>query len=324
MGKLLVICGPTGIGKTALAAKLAKNFDGVLISADSRQVYKGLDIGTGKELPENSKTQKIHNSKLKYYVIEGVKIFGYDLVGPKENFDVNKFIKFARGVLERIWQEGHLPILVGGTGLYIKSIIDGIETSSVPRNDRLRDILEKFSVDELYDKLAQLDPVKAANMNSSDRRNPRRLVRALEIAQAKLLGIGTPPTNRLMKAENVLFVGLSASKKKLKELIQKRVKLRIKMGQEREIRKLLKTDVAWEDQSMSSIGYKEWKDYFCGEKSMDKVTEEWVVNEVNYAKRQMVWFKKDKRINWFDIEASGWQKDVEKLVRKWYSHSNGF
>ena len=158
--KLLVICGQTGTGKTSLAIFLAKKFNGELISADSRQVYKGLDIGTGKDLDEVKKSN--------------VRVWGYDLVDPKKNFSVGNYIKFAQKTISDIQKRGKLPILVGGTGLFIKGVIDGIPTAFVPRNMKLRKNLEDKSPNELFEMLAHMDPIRAGAMNVSDRLNPRR------------------------------------------------------------------------------------------------------------------------------------------------------
>lgn len=303
MKRLLVICGPTATGKTSLAASLAKEFNGVLISADSRQVYKGMDIGTGKERPK------------------GVEVLGYDLVDSRDEFSLSQFVSFANKTIENIYSQEKLPILVGGTGLYIKGVVDGIETSSIPKNEDLRKSLEKFSIEELFEKLAQLDPTKAANMNVSDKKNPRRLIRAVEIAQHRLLG--GVSKERHADFADVLFVGLYAPKDILRKLITKRIQESVEDGIEKEVEGLIKKGVRWDDQYMSSIGYRVWKDYFDppsgGKKSKGEVIEEWIREEVKYASRQVVWFKRDERINWFVVSSQGWQKRLENLVKKWYS-----
>ena len=303
MKKLLVICGPTATGKTDLAAALARKYRGVLISADSRQVYKDLNIGTGKEWPS------------------GVKVLGYDLVGPRDEFSVSDFIRFTGEAVQEVWSKHLLPILVGGTGFYIKAVIDGVDTSIIPKNAKLRNILEKFDKEELYDKLAQLDPLRAASMNASDKKNPRRLVRAIEIAQTNLSGVVSNSGKSFAVESDILMVGLTANKGKQISLIKSRVQSRLKMGIEREIKALLDNNISWEDQSMASIGYREWREYFEGGKTRADVTSDWIKDEVSYAKRQMVWFKKDKRIKWFDVSNAGYDKNIENLVRTWYSQT---
>ena len=137
--RLLVVCGPTSSGKTNLALHLAKLFDGELISADSRQVYSKMDIGTGKDLPPSSRLYFSSKSSLpSYYLINGCKIWGLDLVSPNEEFNVSRYLKITNRVIKNLWQRRKLPILVGGTGLYIKAVIDGIPTSSVPKDSKLR------------------------------------------------------------------------------------------------------------------------------------------------------------------------------------------
>ena len=320
MEKLLVICGPTATGKTGLALQLAKKFEGELVSADSRQVYKGMDIGTGKDLPENSKFE-FRNSKLGgVYEVDGVSIWGYDLVSPTEEFSVGQYIKIAEKIFQDIWARRKLPILVGGSGLYIKAVVDGLSTAIIPRNKGLRNDLETRKVSELFKILFQVDSTKALALNSSDRKNPRRLIRAIEISNWKLNNKGKF-INRSKSKLNTFFIGLKLPFYILKKRISARVNKRLEKGLEKEITKLMKSKVGWNHQSMDTLGYKEWKDYFMLDKPKNIVLQEWIKDESNYAKRQMTWFKKDKRINWFDITQENWKENVENLVKKWHNSS---
>lgn len=340
MNKLLVICGSTATGKTKLALHLAKvltsdkkgfGLKGELVSADSRQIYKGLDIGTGKDIPKNAKFKLPigeRGSKLGgYYQIGESKIWGYDLTGPKQEFSVAQYAKTADEIIKDIWSRNKLPILVGGTGLYIKAIVDGIPTISIPKNRRLRRSLEKKKRTELFEMLAQIGPMKAAAMNYSDKRNPRRLIRAIEVAQWKLKNTLKEDDSR--KKFPTLIIGLKAEKGILSKRINKRVKTRVEVGLEKEIEKLFKEGVTWKHQSMDSLGYRQWKVYFKKhsalkslvserEKDRDGVMKKWEKEENKYSKKQMTWFRRDKRIKWFDISSPEWQKSVVKLAKEWY------
>lgn len=311
MTKILVVCGPTATGKTSLAISLAQKFKGELVSADSKQVYKGLDIGTGKDIPPDFR-------KKGFYEYKGIRVWGYDLIGPKGQFSVSQFVAFARAKIREILRKGRLPILVGGTGLYIKAMVDGISTVEIPKKEALRKNLAGKETRELFEMLAQLDPIKAGSLNVSDIKNPRRLIRAIEIATWKL-EFGAVPHRRARVYKDVLFIGLSAPKEVLSRKIEERVGVRLRSGIEKEISSLLKSGVAWDDQSMSSLGYRQWRDYFEGKKTRKEAIEEWEKEERKYAKRQITWFKKDPRINWFDITTTDWGEKVEKLVKRWYS-----
>ncbi|MEK7470584.1 MAG: tRNA (adenosine(37)-N6)-dimethylallyltransferase MiaA [Patescibacteria group bacterium] len=303
MQKLLVICGPTSTGKTTLALKLAKKFNGEIISADSRQVYKGMDIGTGKEWGE------------------GVKIWGYDLVDPTEEFNISEYLNFAKVTMSDIQKRRKLPILVGGTGFYIKGIIDGIPTVNIPKNIELRNNLENITTSELFGKLAELDPEKAGGMNSSDKKNPRRLVRAIEIAQY-MLDHKSLKAKVLVFKNNILMIGLSSPTEFVSRSIDSRVDKRVASGIKEEIKKLLKNGLDWNAQSMFSLGYRQWRDYFEGEVEEARVIDDWKREEKKYAKRQMTWFKKDKRIKWFNIADISMAKDVENEVKLWHNRTN--
>ena len=160
MKKLLVICGATATGKTSLGISLAKKYRGEIISGDSRQVYQKMDIGTGKDIPKGAK-YKLNNRRTGgYYEISGIRIWGYDLVSPKEEFSVAQYTKIAREVIKDIHKRNKLPILVGGTGFYLKSVVEGIGTVEIPQNKALRENLKILPKDELLEKLAILDSSK--------------------------------------------------------------------------------------------------------------------------------------------------------------------
>lgn len=317
MKKLLVICGPTSTGKTSLAINLAKKLNGEIISADSRQVYRGMDIGTGKDLLIGSKIKYPWFSKYGYYEIGGIKVWGYDLADPRHEFSVAQYLRFANRIVEDIYKKGKLPILVGGTGLYIKGITDRIPTAEVPKNNQLRENLSEKTVDELYEMLANLDSIKAGSMNASDKRNPRRLIRAIEVAQYSL-DHKALAGNAPIEEKDILFIGLNAPKQYLDKKIKTRVFQRVKDGVKEEIGRLLQKHVPWDAQAMTAMGYGVWRDYFEGDVPESIILDTWAREEVKYVKRQMVWFKKDKRINWFDVTFKEYPKNVEKLAEKWY------
>jgi len=305
--KILVICGPTATGKTSLAIYLAKKYNGELVSADSRQVYRKMDIGTGKdwdEISDGKNTTVIH---------------GYDLVDPHEQFSVSKYVNFAGNVISDIHKRGKLPILVGGTGLYIKAVIDGIETVSIPRSNSLREKLCQFSVKELFEKLALLDSIKAASLNQSDRKNSRRLIRAIEIATWNINHIGSVKNRSVGNFRDVFFIGLNTDMVLLKERIEKRVEKRMETGFVFEVENLLRSGIDWSFQSMDTFGYKEMQLFLKRGLSYEEFTDLWTKNEIKYAKRQLTWFKKDKRIHWVDTESADFFGEVDKLIERWYS-----
>lgn len=301
MNKLLVICGPTATGKTGLALKLAQRFNGELISADSRQVYKGMDIGTGKDLPPD------------------VKIWLYDVVNPDKEFSVAHYYKLAWETIKKTWQRKKLPILVGGTGLYIKAIIDGIDTLGIPEDSNLRKELEKKDVSYLQKKLKEINPFQLEKMNQSDRKNPRRLIRAIEISiNPPAGGQVSSIKNNLKKDNDPLFVGLTASREVLYKRIDERVEKRVRQGIVEEISRLLKKGYSWNLPAMSGLGYRQWKEFFEGKETEKEATQKWKYAEHAYARRQLTWFKKDKRIIWYDINDSDYKDKIVAQVSTWY------
>lgn len=318
--KALLICGPTATGKTNLGLELAKKFSGEIISADSRQVYQGMGIGTGKDLPVNSKfqipsTKKIINSKLQigYYVIDDIKVWLYDIVRPDYQFNVSDYVKCADLVLEDIWRRGKLPIVVGGTGLYIKGLVDGIEMMNIKPDLKLRQQLNNLTIEQLKEKLLNLNKDKLDSMNNSDRNNPRRLIRAIEIANA---GKMFQCTSALKQKIESLWIGLTAPYSELYKRIDQRVEERMKMGMEGEVKSLLDKGYNFENSILGvTMGYKEWIPTL----RRDDIIARWKNTEHAYARRQMTWFKKEKRIKWFNLNKKGYDSAIEKLAGKWYN-----
>lgn len=322
--KLLVIVGSTATGKTDLAIKIANKVGGELISADSRQVYKFMDIGTGKDLPKGVKFIRPFFLGAGYYMIGGVRVWGYDLVDPRKPFSVSKYQKIAKNIVRDVWRRKKLPVLVGGTGLYIKSVLEEMETVVIPKNENFRKNIEKNTVDELYNQLANLDPMKAGKMNSSDRKNPRRLVRGIEIAMWEIGHKGKrKKNNTFLEGLSVLKIGLKIPQRKLKEKIGERVLSRVKEGFDEEVKKLLRKKIPKASQAFDSIGYKQWKKYLEGKYTKEEAIEIWKKEEEKYSKRQATWLKKEINVNWYNPTVKKYPENVEKKVLSWYKiHSN--
>jgi len=320
MRKILVVSGPTAIGKTSAGIFLAKKFGGEIISADSRQVYKELNIGTGKDLPKNSKflilNSKFPKFDIGYYKIKEIPVWLLDIVSPKRQFNVADWLDCADLVIKDIWQRGKLPIIAGGTGFYIRSLINGIGSLGVSVDKKLRKKLEKLSVKELQNKLRNVAPDVFMGLNKSDRNNPRRLVRKIEILMSKI------KKRRKKITADYLVVGLRADNKIIYRRIDQRVEERLETGLINEIKSLLGKKMSWTDPGMNTLAYKEFQPYFEEGQSLDDIVRRWRFDEHNYARRQLTWFKKNQKINWFDITAKNWQAKMVKLVVKWYGERN--
>ncbi|MEK7152094.1 MAG: tRNA (adenosine(37)-N6)-dimethylallyltransferase MiaA, partial [Patescibacteria group bacterium] len=280
--KLLVILGPTASGKSDLAILLAKKFDGEVVSADSRQVYKGLDIGTGKITKRE---------------MRGIPHHLLDVAHPRNIFTVTKWQRLAEKAIADIVRRGKLPIVVGGTGFYIQAIVDDINVPEVKPNKALRAQLEQKTAALLFTMLKKLDPRRA---QAIDAKNPRRLIRALEIARE--LGSVPPLGVRRPTRYDVLQIGIATDDKVLKEKIRKRLVTRIKTGMVTEAERVHKEGLSWKRMEELGLEYRSLARYL-----QEKITKKQMAEELTqaiwqYAKRQRTWFKKDKRIQWFPLQ----------------------
>lgn len=275
--KLIVIVGPTASGKSGLAIVVAKRWGGEIISADSRQVYKGMDIGTGKVTKKE---------------MEGIPHHLLDVESPRPTFTVSHYQRMARKAIEKIIGKNKLPILCGGTGLYVRSVVDGLVIPEVPPNFLLRKKLNKLPTSTLFKTLCSLDPIRAKQI---DRQNPRRLVRAIEIV--KHLG-KVPPLTFVPFDGEILIIGVSKTKKEQKNLIHARLIKRFRLGMIAEVQKLHTHGITWKRLESFGLEYRDIARYLQGKITKQELYTELEGNINRYAKRQMTWFKRDVRIHW--------------------------
>lgn len=317
--KLLVILGPTSTGKTDLAIQLAKQFNGEIISADSRQVYKGLDIGTGKMPSVDLRMRKGEG----FWEIDGVKIWMYDVADPNTQYTVSDYVKDTNLTLEKIGTNNKLPIIVGGTGLYIKAITEGLSNLEIPLDENLRIELENLPLLELQNKLKKISIEKWENMNYSDQQNPRRLVRTIEIIRNSKfkLPFGGPKSKMQLKIQNLnlLKIGLAANRDILYKRSDDRVIKRISQGMIEEAIRLKEKGVSLQRFRQLGLEYGVLADFLEGKIKNKEELITILQNKIHgYIRRQQTWFKKEKNINWFDINKKSYLSKIEKNVRKWY------
>ncbi len=302
MDKILVVCGPTAVGKTSFAIDIAKQIGGEIVSADSRQVEKGMDIITGKDLPENAQlvisNLQWRDKKLGYYQIDGVKVWLYDIVSPDEEFNVSFWKECAELIISDIISRGARPIVVGGTGLYIKSLTTKMDTISIKPDKILRNRLANFTREELFEYLNNINHQKALSLNESDKKNPRRLIRAIEIASA------TSARNDNGVEYSFLKIGLKSTLDNIFSRIDQKIQERISRGAKKEF-DLITHKYDRNLPSMTSTGYSDW--------------EKWALREKQYVKRQMTWFTKEPDIHWFDVQDEPWRGKAVSLVNNWYN-----
>lgn len=286
--KILIICGPTASGKTALALRLAKGRQVSIISADSRQVYVGLDVLTGKDIPLDPGT---------------IRFFGFDLIRPDQAMNAAQYSDYARAVIARQTKENRQIIVVGGTGFYLKALTQPASLAAVAPDEKLRRELNQLSLDNLQRKLKQVDPRRLAAMNHSDAHNPRRLIRAIEVSSSSRLSHASGLSDST-HSPSFAWLGLKPSLDEIKQRIATRTAARFASAVE-EVQALL---AAYPDRSLpiySSLGVGAILKYLSGEMTAPAAKALWATGEFRYAKRQLTWFAKQPSIIWYDQDEVG-------------------
>ncbi len=288
---IVVITGPTAVGKTELSLKLAPLINGEIINADSMQVYKGLDIGTDKV------SRKVRE-KIPHHLI--------DILEPTESFSVSDFVKLAKNSIREIILKGKTPIVVGGTAFYIDSLLYG-EPETPPPDALLRQKLSELTNEELYEKLLKVDP--KTKIHPNDR---KRLIRALEIYELS----GMPPSSFSWKAKTpkIPFLGyfLLRDRQEIYERIKNRIEKQIEEGILREAKMLMELQNA--PTAMQALGYKEFLPYLRGECTLEEAKERLIKRTKTFAKRQITWFKNRKDFKVLNLTALGYNRAVQIIL----------
>lgn len=275
---MIAIVGPTASGKSALALRVAERIGGEIVSADSRQVYRTMDIGTAK--PTGAERRRVPHHLV-------------DVADPGERYDVFRFQRDARAALESIRARGRVALVVGGTGLYVRALLDGLELSALPHDADVRARLEMEDPAELHRRLRELDPDAAANV---DPRNVRRVVRYLEVATIA----GGPVTRHRAAAVPALRVGLRPPRDVLIAAIEGRVREMVAAGVLEETRALVDRGIDPRLPSMTAHGYVHWAAHLRAEIDLETAIARTVRDVRSYSRRQMTWFRKDPAIRWYD------------------------
>jgi tRNA dimethylallyltransferase len=306
--KIIAIVGTTASGKTKLGVSLAYKFNGEIVSADSRQVYRGMDIGTGKDLGEyklatENCRSRIANIEIPHHCI--------DIADPNYEFCVADFQKHAFEAIEDILSRGKLPIIVGGTGLYVQAVVDGYALNPSKPDQKKRQILDKFDINELFEKLKSINPKLAQRLNQSDKRNKHRLIRLIEV-----IGQGGEKIDKKNKIYDSLVIAISRPKDELIKLIHGRLINRLEnedmIG---EVERLNKNGVSWKRLESFGLEYKFIAQYLQEKIDYDAMVERIEIASRQYAKRQITWLKRwekqGREINWVND-----MDDAEKKMKQ--------
>jgi tRNA dimethylallyltransferase len=290
---LVSIVGPTASGKSEVSIELAAEFHGEIVSADSRQVYRGMDVGTNK--PTGDEQAQVPHHLL-------------DMAEPSETFTLAQFQQAAFTAIEHIQDRGRLPFLVGGTGLYIQAVTDNLQIPPVAPQPKLRAELDGLSLTQLQDRLKAADPV---GYESIDTKNPRRLIRAIEVSETA----GVPFSSLKKSAEplfDLLMIGIARPPEALRDRILRQTSWRLQHGLVEEVESLHHRGVSWEQFESFGLEYRRVAEHLQGKLTYEEMVEQSRRDLIAFAKRQLTWFRKDKRIRWIETED-----DAEGIVSDW-------
>jgi tRNA dimethylallyltransferase len=300
--KLVVIVGPTAVGKTELSLELAEQFDGEIISGDSMQVYRGMDIGTAKATPEEL-------ARVPHHLI--------DIIDPDEEYSVALFQEAATRLITEINARGKLPFIVGGTGLYIESVTHRFQFAQAEQDPELRSRLQRLAetegVDALHRRLAAVDPLTAERLHPND---VKRVIRALEIYELT----GTKMSDFQHRAQqspyDLLMIGLTMERQTLYERINQRVDKMLEAGLVEEVRRLLDQGYGSALTSMQGLGYKELIPYLYGEITLEKAVNDIKQRTRHFAKRQLSWFRRMSEVQWFDLTDPAERPKIVQTIKQ--------
>ena len=297
---LIILTGPTAVGKTKLSIALAKAVNGEIISADSMQVYRGMDIGTAKIRPEE---------------MQGIPHHLIDILPPEEDFNVVLFAKLAKQAMEQCYAQGKIPILVGGTGFYIQAVLYDIDFTENDDDKSYRESLERLAAEQgaeiLHEKLRQVDPKAAEEIHPN---NVKRVIRALEFYEKSGQKISEHNEEQKQKESpyNFAYFVLNDERAVLYDRINQRVDQMVEDGLEAEVQKLLSAGVSASSVSMQGLGYKELVAYLNGECSLEEAIYILKRDTRHFAKRQLTWFKREEEVIWLDRPA--FEQSEEKIL----------
>lgn len=292
--KVLVIAGSTGTGKSRLAVELAEKLNGEVISGDSMQVYRHMNIGTAKITPDE---------------MHGIPHHLLDIRDPRESYDVRQFQQLARQKIREIRERGHLPILCGGTGLYLKAALYDYEFEEQQEDPRLRAELESLSSEALHERLKQEDPESAARIHPNNR---KRVLRALMIASSGVTKSRREQEQTHEPVYDVFWLGLE--KQDNEAALKSRIDQMVEQGLEEEVLSLFSDPATWSSTAFQGIGYKEWRPYMEKKASRQDVLDQIFIHTRQYAKRQQTWFRHQVPMKWYDPED---RIRIEEDVRRW-------
>lgn len=291
MPKILALTGCTASGKSALALELARELSGEIVCMDSMQIYRRMDIGTAKPTREEQMAVPHHL---------------LDIVEPEESYGVADYVRDAEKAFAEIWNRGRLPVLVGGTGLYLKALLHGLALGAEKSDPELRARLEKEALapggrEKLHQALERVDPFSAARLHPNDL---RRVIRALEVYQLSGVPLSRQNQDVRERPYQILPFCLRMNRQELFDRIQRRVEKMLEQGLLEEVRELLQSGVPLSAQSMQAIGYKELAPVALGRASLSDAAEQLALHTRHYAKRQETWFLGEKSLRWLEAGAS--------------------